>query len=158
MHYPPNQIHAVFHTEGIAEFSIATFVLDCCISYGGGYGNRTHLNSCLQGKCPPHADPSPIELSFGYHPSTATISPSSIFECGLLALRLLGFDDFILLQASKYAKRYSSFSWAVQLPFVWYSEETPRVWRLSCHRLPPTESPIPRSCHANFNRLWIHAP
>lgn len=50
--------------------------------------------SCLQGRRPPHADPSPIELSFGYHPSTATISPSSIFECGLLALRLLHFDEF----------------------------------------------------------------
>ena len=31
---------------------------------GGGYRNRTDLNSCLQGKRPPHADPSPILLVF----------------------------------------------------------------------------------------------
>lgn len=29
-------------------------------AYGGSYGNRTHLISCLQGRRPPHADPEPI--------------------------------------------------------------------------------------------------
>ena len=45
---------------------------------GGGYRNRTDLNSCLQGKRPPHADPSPIFSAF-YRTFIILFLPTNIY-------------------------------------------------------------------------------
>ena len=102
MHYQPNQIPSLFYTGGIASFQPQP-LLDCCISYGGGYGNRTHLNILLARQASTPCRPIPHKSSrLG---TTPIGNDKSVDLLASVKRRLLSVRLFIFLYANPYAKR-----------------------------------------------------